>query len=231
MLLFLKHRNSELQELMDDPDCDPAKLSNTYRQFWWINRFLSKWNRIYKKDISPILNQQNGSASLLDIGFGGGDIPLHLDKLAKSDGFQLQITAIEADERSFNFVRKLDTPSNIEFKNILSTDILKQGKKFDFVISNHVLHHLDEIMLQSICKESEQLALKKVIFNDLERNYWAYFLFFFLSKLLFWNSFVSIDGLISIRRSYTFKELTQLAPKGWKVRRLFPFRLVLSYDQ
>jgi 2-polyprenyl-3-methyl-5-hydroxy-6-metoxy-1,4-benzoquinol methylase len=230
MPFFLKHRNSELQELMDDSDCDPVKLSNTYRQFWWINRFLSKWNRIYKNDIRPILINQNGSASLLDIGFGGGDIPIQLDRISKKDGFKLQITAIEADSRSLDFVRKLDTPSNIYFENTLSTDILRQGKEFNFVISNHVIHHLDSETLLTICKEAEQLATKKVIFNDLRRSDWAYLLFFIFSKLLFRNSFVSVDGLISIKRSYTFKELSAIAPDGWSVERLFPFRLVLSYE-
>jgi len=230
MPFFLTDRDSTITERMDDPSCDTVKLFNTYKQFWWINRFLSKWDRIYKNEIRPILKNQNGTASLLDIGFGGGDIPIQLDRLAKKDGFKLQITAIEADKRSLDFADKLDTPSNIHFENILSTEILRQQKKFDLVISNHVIHHLDNETLQKICKEAEQLATQKVIFNDLKRSDWAYLFFFIFSKLLFWNSFVSEDGLISLKRSYTFKELSAIAPKGWTVKKLFPFRLVLSYD-
>ncbi len=215
---------------MDDPNCEPEKLKNTYRHFKLINKLFSKWNILYKKNIRPFLEQNNGSATLLDIGFGGGDIPIYLSKLANKDGFRLDITAIETDKRSFDFAQNLNVPENINFKNKSSAEVLQQGKDFDFVISNHVVHHLDESTLQGMCKEAEQLATQKVIFNDLERSDIAYFLFFIFSKLLFWNSFVSVDGLISIKRSYTFEELSRLAPNGWKVYRVFPFRLILSYE-
>lgn len=230
MPFFLKHRNQQLQEHMDDPNCEPEKLKNTYRHFKLINKLFSKWNILYKKNIRPFLEQNNGSATLLDIGFGGGDIPIYLSKLANKDGFRLDITAIETDKRSFDFAQNLNVPENINFKNKSSAEVLQQGKDFDFVISNHVVHHLDESTLQGMCKEAEQLATQKVIFNDLERSDIAYFLFFIFSKLLFWNSFVSVDGLISIKRSYTFEELSRLAPNGWKVYRVFPFRLILSYE-
>lgn len=230
MPFFLAHRNTELQERMDALDCDPVKLTNTYHQFWWINQILSKWTTIYKSEFRPFLEETNDGATLLDIGFGGGDIPIHLNDLAKADGFQLQITAIEADKRSYNFVKSVHGNSDVSFKNMLSTDLIAQKERFDFVISNHLIHHLDNITLKKICTEAEQLATKKVIFNDLRRSDLAYAIFFIFSKLLFWNSFISFDGLISIKRSYTFEELKKIAPTGWEVRKLFPFRLVLSYE-
>lgn len=216
---------------MDAPDCDPVKLKNTYTQFWWINRFLSKWSIIYKKEIRPVLELQNGTATLLDIGFGGGDIPIQLSEFAKKDGYNLKILAIEADDRSFEFTHSLITPANIQFEHKHSKELVEQGDQFDFVISNHLVHHLDKTTLQNICSEAEQLATKKVIFNDLMRSDLAYALFYVFSKLLFWNSFISYDGLISIKRSYTLKELNDVAPSGWKVRKYFPFRLILTHDK
>lgn len=230
MPLFLKTRNTELQERMDSPDCNPIKLRNTYKQFRRINQFLSRWNALYKNEIRPVLELQNGTATLLDIGFGGGDIPIHLYKLAKKDGYHLNITAIETDKRSVKYARSLKAPSNIKFEYKHSKELVKQDEKFDFVISNHLLHHLTEPTLHSICNEAEQLAEKKVIFNDLSRSDVAYSFFYVSSNLLFWNSFISNDGLISIRRSYTFQELTDIAPNGWKVQKYFPYRLVLIYE-
>jgi 2-polyprenyl-3-methyl-5-hydroxy-6-metoxy-1,4-benzoquinol methylase len=230
MPLLLKNRKPELQELMDRPDSNLQKLENTYRQFWWINRFLSKWKRIFKKEILPVLKEHGSKGSLLDIGFGGGDIPFQLNNLATKSKTKLDITAIETDSRSLEYVQQLGVNDNIDFQNISSTQILESGMHYDFVISNHVLHHLNEDTLQKMCEEAEQLALKKVIFNDLERSDIAYILFFIISKILFRNSFISTDGLISIKRSYTFDELSEIAPKGWKVQRIFPFRLILSYE-
>ena len=229
MPLFLRHRKPELKELMDDPNCDTEKLQNTYRQFERINKLLSKWDVIYKKEIRPVLKKQNGRASLLDIGFGGGDISIRLSELATKDGYSLEITSIEADLRPYEFIKSVETPSNIQFRHALSSDLVKENASFDFVISNHLLHHLNKKDFASICTEAKQLASKKVIFNDIKRSDIGYLLFTLFSKILFRNSFIANDGRISIKRSYTFKELSKIAPQGWKVVRLFPFRLNLIY--
>ncbi len=231
MPLFLRHRKPELQELMDDPNCDSEKLKNTYRQFRTINKLLSRWDLIYKKEIKPILEQQNGKASLLDIGFGGGDISLHLSKLATEDGFHLNITSIDYDPRSLKYVQTLEIPSNIHFRHALSTDLVNEQASYDFVISNHLLHHLDQSSFETICYEAKLLATKKVIFNDIERSDLGYIFFTVLSKLFFKNSFISYDGRISIKRSYTFDELSKVAPDNWKVHRIIPFRLILIYEK
>ncbi|HCI71216.1 MAG TPA: hypothetical protein DF712_08805 [Balneola sp.] len=231
MRVFLRHRKPELKEMMDDPNCDIEKLTNTFRQFKRINKLLSKWNTIYKKEIRPVLKNQNGTGSLLDIGFGGGDISIQLSELAAKDGFHLDITSIEADRRAFEHIQTQNTPSNIHFRHQLSSDLVKEKASFDFVISNHLLHHLHKKDFIDICNEAEQLASKKVIFNDIERNDIAYVLFTIFSNIMFKNSFISYDGRISIKRSYTLEELSSVAPEYWTVSRLFPFRLILIYDK
>ncbi len=230
MPLFLKHRQQHLVELMDNPDSDVELLERTYHHFRTINRLLSKWKSIYRKEIRPVLKQQNGSATLLDIGFGGGDIPALLSSLANSDGFRLKITAIETDKRSLNYVKKKKNLEHIMYRHASSSELLEESTRFDFVISNHLLHHLDESEFLKLCSESSQLASQKVIFNDIERSDIGYLSFFILSQLFFRNSFVWYDGLVSIKRSFTFAELKNAAPAGWQVSRLFPFRLILSYN-
>lgn len=231
MPLFLRHRKPQLQELMDDPNCDTEKLQNTYRQFKTINKYLSRWDLIYKKEIKPVLKQNNGKSSLLDIGFGGGDIPLRLSRLARNDGYHLEITSIDSDLRSLDYAQTLESPSNIFFRHALTTDLINEQACFDFVISNHLLHHLDKPAFKKICCEAETLATKKVIFNDIERSDLAYLFFTILTKFLFRNSFIFYDGRISIKRSYTLNELAEIVPIGWKVRRIFPYRLNLIYDK
>ncbi len=230
MPFFLDKRQNHLKELMDDPRCDLRKLENTYRSFKTINKLLSGWKTIYKSQIRPFLKRNSGTASILDIGFGGGDVSILLSELAKKDGFHLEITAIDIDERSFNFVQKIDTPDNIIFRKSNSASLVAEHNKFDFIISNHVTHHLNKDSFLSLCDDAEQLALQKILFNDIERSDFGYLFFFLFSKLFFRDSFISYDGLISIKRSYTFQELQEEAPPGWQVNHLFPFRLVLSYE-
>jgi len=214
---------------MDDPNCDRAELFNTYRQFSVVNSLIAGWKRIYKSCLKPLMTDSERSYSLLDIGFGGGDIPLKLAEWAANDGIALDITAIETDQRAIEFVQQLSAPENVAFRYVSSTELMAENHRFDFVISNHLLHHLGDEELPRLLDEAKNLSTQKVIFNDIERSDLAYGLFKVLSRPIFRSSFITHDGLASIKRSFTLKELQDQTPEDWEVERLFPFRLLLSY--
>lgn len=230
MPVFLSKRQPNLMEYMDHKDCDPLLLENTYRQFATINLLLSKWKSIYKNELRPLM-QESKTYTLLDIGFGGGDVPLKLAEWAKKDGIELQITAIETDKRAYDYAQKLNTPNQVSFKHCSSSELLSKSVSFDFVISNHVLHHLSEYQTNQILREAKALASQKVIFNDIERSDIGFILFSTFARLIFKNSFIVADGLISIKRSYTKHELREATPKSWTIKRLFPFRLLLIHEK
>jgi 2-polyprenyl-3-methyl-5-hydroxy-6-metoxy-1,4-benzoquinol methylase len=213
---------------MDDPNCDLEKLRHTYRQFSTINSLISQWNHIYKREIRPFL-QTNNPTTLLDIGFGGGDIPLKLARWASNDGLDLRITAIDPDPRAFNFEQDLDRTQNVEFLQCQVSDLDPSHQQFDFVISNHLLHHLNSQELLEILSKAKELSNESVIFNDIHRSDWAYLLFNIFSRPVFRSSFITADGLTSIRRSYTNEELSEIVPDDWQVESVFPFRLLLKY--
>lgn len=230
MPLILSQRQADLVEHMDKSDCDPVLLENTYRQFATINLLLSQWKRIYKNELRPWM-QQSKKYTLLDIGFGGGDVSLKIAEWAEKDGFSLNITAIETDVRAYNYAQKLTVPESVTFRHCSSTDLVKENASFDFVISNHLLHHLNAGQTTQILDEAGKLSTQKVIFNDIKRSDLGYFLFTTFTRLIFRNSFIVDDGLISIKRSYTKVEIAKTAPEGWEVRQMFPFRLLLKYDK
>lgn len=229
MPLFLSDRDTDNTELMDDPTCDRQALINTYQQFGKVNPLISGWKRIYQNRIRPLFSVQPKGLTLLDIGFGGGDIPICMAKWARDNDINLQITAIETDPRAIDFVQTLDAPPNITFRHCSSTDLVQEGRQFDVVISNHLLHHLNNTVLQKLLEESKKLSTKKILFNDIERSDVGYLLFNLFSRPIFKSSFITQDGLTSIKRSYTKSELQQVVPEAWKVERLFPYRLLLSF--
>ena len=223
---FLSKRNPGLVEWMDRPDCDRELLFNTYRQFSRINRLLSGWNSIYRDHIRPMIQQKKGEISILDIGCGGGDIIRLLDRLCKQDGLQAEFTGIDPDSRSIEFLATQKWPGNIQFLPVHSGDLVQQNRRFDMVISNHLIHHLTDASLKSVCSDAEQLAASKVLFSDIERSDLGYLSFRIIAPLLFRNSYIVKDGLISIKKSYRKEELQNKLPDGWKVQRKFPFRLL-----
>lgn len=230
MPLFLRKRAIDSEELMDRPDCDPALLHNTYRYFRYINRHLSGWNVVFYEYMLPYMQQRGMGRTyrLLDIGYGGGDIPLMLLRLAREQQLKLDITAIDTDERALAYVQELpeSETAGITFRCTDELQLLDEGRQesYDFVISNHLVHHLEAEALQQLLQHSARLARGPVLFNDLARSDVAWVLFNGLTLLPFRDSFIRPDGLLSIRRSYTAAELKPLLPAGFEVRPLHPFR-------
>ncbi|MGH8502585.1 MAG: methyltransferase domain-containing protein [Gammaproteobacteria bacterium] len=229
MPIMLARREPEAHEIMDDPDCDPERLSNTYRQFRYVNVISrSKW--IYRRWVRPAMRTNpEQTFSLLDIGFGGGDIVFQMARWAQRDGLRLNAAGIELDGRALDYVHTLKWPDNVSFRLADVHDLAASGEHFDFVISNHMLHHLDARQFGEMLESAARVSKRFVMFVDLRRSGVAYLLFAAGTRPFFRKSFIRHDGLASLRRSYTFDELASIAPPGWEVKRLFPFRLVLSH--
>lgn len=230
MPLFLSDRNTAIREQMDDPDCSIDKLYKTYRRFSLVNKAVAGWGRIYQFYLKPKIARLSRPVSLLDIGFGGGDIPVNFATWAADDNLDLAITAIDTDPRAVDYVQQLSVPDTINFVNNSAAELLEQGNQYDIVISNHLLHHLTGEQMRELLYAAQKLSTKQVVFNDIERSDIAYGLFSLLSWPLSYGSFITQDGLASIKRSYTKRELEGKVPGDWQVRRIFPFRLLLIYD-
>lgn len=230
MPVFLKKRNEQLTEKMDQPDCDRELLFNTYQQFSTVNRLISGWQRVYKKSIRPVFRDPSKKYSILDLGCGGGDILKLLDRLIKKDGIHVCFTGIDPDARAFQFLSNQEWPKNISFLKTTASEMVEQNHTFDIVISNHLVHHLINSELTDMCRHAEKLATRKVIFNDIERSDIGYASFKLAASLIFHNSFIVPDGLTSIKRSFRKEELQNALPDDWIVNRQFPFRLLAVFD-
>ena len=227
----LTHRETTAVELMDDPACDPVLLDRTYAQFGVVNRLVSGWRRLYVTTLRPVLAAST-RPTLLDVGFGGGDIPRCLDRWARRDGLDLAITAVDPDERAAAYVARGGRPDpggRVEFRRASSSDLVAEGRRFDVVVSNHLLHHLDPVALQGLLADSERLAGRLALHNDLRRSVLAHRAYGVVTRPLASGSFLHADGLLSIRRSYVPAELDGVRA-GWTVRGLGPFRLLLQHE-
>lgn len=228
----LRRRLTGVPEAMDADDCDLTQLERTYQHFGQVNAVVSGWRAVYCRELRPLLSATRPS-TLLDIGCGGGDVPRQLMSWAAQDGLRLDITAIDADERAIRYASALPRPlgvSPIRFRCDMSHDLVREGRLFDFVISNHLLHHLSAEELAALLDDCQRLCLGKVIHSDLERHPLPYAVFSALTLPLFRGSFIRADGLLSIRRSFTPSELRRMLPSGWRLRRQFPFRHLLMYQ-
>jgi 2-polyprenyl-3-methyl-5-hydroxy-6-metoxy-1,4-benzoquinol methylase len=230
-------REAHLVEWMDLPDCDPQKLERTFRAFEVVNRWIGRWGTLARQYVLPLLweHARQGRTEpfrILDVGAGGGDVLRRLQGFVRDVPIPVALVGVDPDPRAMSLANILsdgvDPP--IRWLECRAEDLLRQGERFHLVISNHVLHHLNDSEVPPFLKTLEDLALERVLVTDIRRSRLGYIGFAAASRVLFPGTFISVDGLLSIRRSFRPSELLPLVPEGWSVGTLAPYRLVLLRD-
>ncbi|MFO7689569.1 MAG: class I SAM-dependent methyltransferase [Cryobacterium sp.] len=232
----LRDRAVDAVEIMDDADCDPVMLARTYADFRVVNAVVSGWHGIYRRRIRPALSTTR-LTTLLDVGCGGGDLSRALVRWAAADGLRLEVTAIDPDARAHAWAASRPAVRGLSFRAALSSELVAEGARFDFVVSNHVLHHLDADQLRGLLADSEALVgagpneegAGTALHADIARSRLAYLGFGAATWPFFRSSFIRADGLTSIRRSFTPAELRRDLPVGWQVLPEHPSRYVLRW--
>ena len=106
----LRDRDVHAVEEMDLPGCDPARLDRTYAQFCAGQQGRCRLARHLPDAASGPSCQPTTATTLLDIGCGGGDVPVLLAAWAARDRLQLEITAIDPDRARLRLRRGAAAP-------------------------------------------------------------------------------------------------------------------------
>lgn len=224
----LAERDTELRELMDDPNCDLAQLRATLRRFGIVNQLVAGWGAVYRQTLRPTLAQLGRPARILDLGCGGGDLIASLSHLAQRDGFAVDWLGIDPEPTAIAVAQAREKLHGVHYRLAESSQLLAEGESFDVVVSNHVLHHLDSRALSIFAAHSLALSSGIVLHSDIERGRLAYALYNIGITPLAPGTFLRTDGLRSIRRSYRADELASALGQPWRVHRPGRFRLLAS---
>jgi 2-polyprenyl-3-methyl-5-hydroxy-6-metoxy-1,4-benzoquinol methylase len=224
----LAERDVVLRELMDDPECDPELLRATLRRFETINRLVSRWGSVYRTSIGPYLAGLDRPARVLDLGCGGGDVITHVARRAERDRLEVEWVGVDPDPRAIEVALARQAPASVRFVRTDSSELLSAGERFDLVLSNHVLHHLEADELERFATESRALCTGIVLHGDIERGRLAYGLYAVGVTPFAPGTFLRTDGLRSIRRSYLQRELASVLGSPWRVDKPGRFRLLAT---
>ena len=203
----MRLRNTSGKEKLELPNADAHLSLRTIHQFKLINTLFSGSRRLMRQHFFPLMEQNPERVyTLLDVGAGGCDLAIWAVREARQRGLKLNITALDNDKRTLPIAQQ--AIRNYPEIRIIEGDALELSRlgSFDFVFSNHLLHHLAwddiKIFLESIIART-RLAF---VMNDLKRSNWAYLGFTIFSRLLTPRSFHFHDGRLSIRRAFLPEE-------------------------
>ena len=222
------------REIMDDPECDEKKLIETVKQFRIINRLFSSSRRLIKAHLLPLMNPGRPEPyTLLEIGAGGCDTALWLADHCRKKSIRITISCLDNDPRIAAYARgKVAGRENVGMVERSVFDLPSLGE-FDFVFSNHFLHHFSNDQLVNILNDVAAATRKSFIMNDLRRSRPAYLGYRIFSSLFLHNSFAAADGLLSIRRGFLRDDFESIVeqtgnPAGFHVGRTIPGRIYLA---
>jgi len=217
------------EELMDDPALDAGTYHAVLRDLARVNT-VTLARRATLRFMDRALGDRK-SFSLLDVGYGDGDMLRAIADWANRRGKTPRLVGIDLNSRSEQAASAATDPGlPIEYRTGDYADLA--GERFDCVISSLVAHHMTRDQLLAFLRFMESEAQCGWFINDLHRHGFAYTAYPLLARLARWHPIVQHDGRMSIARSYRPDEwpaiLNEAGVAGARVFRAFPFRLCVE---
>lgn len=171
--------------------------------------------------------------TLLDVGYGAGDMLRAISRQAKRHGTNMRLIGIDLNPRSLPAARGATPPGMaIEYR---TGDLftLFEDEPIDLVVSSLVTHHMSNAEILRFIGWMEQRARVGWFINDLHRHPIAYHGFWALSAAMRWHPFVRHDGPLSVARSFQKADWNRLlhqagVDRAARVKWHVPFRYCVT---
>lgn len=199
--------NAELLETGIGSDED---VKANFADMWRINRFLGGLPAL-TQHLYPRLLAHEGTATVVDLGAGSGDMAAAIRHWAHEHHIDLNLWGLDFSARNLALTRRAsDTP----YETRLQADALHlpfQAGQVDYFISSLFLHHFAPETLKKMLANTVRAANKGIIMSDLTRGLLPQVAFKLGQPIFARNYLTRHDGMVSIRRAYMPDELLYLA--------------------
>jgi SAM-dependent methyltransferase len=165
---------------------------------------------------------------VLDVGCGMGDLAARAATWGARRGLEIQPIGLERHRTAAALSRRQGVAMLIGCASALPI----RDKAVDIVIASQLIHHLSPDRIMAFCREADRIARLGVVIADLRRSRHAIAGFWLGSRLFGFDANTRRDGLTSVRRGFSTRELaTLLAQAGIraKVEQSPGFRLVATW--
>jgi 2-polyprenyl-3-methyl-5-hydroxy-6-metoxy-1,4-benzoquinol methylase len=221
---------SRQEEQMDAPDIDPRVYAAVLADLSRVNR----WTFTARPTLG-YLDRAVGKLkafSLLDVGFGQGDMLRAIARWAQKRGIEARLVGVDLNPLSEG-IAKAATPAGatIDYR---TGDYRDQPEAFDFIISSQVAHHMSDEQLDEFLRYMEGNTGRGWLISDLNRHIFSHAGYPLLARLMGVHRIVRQDGTLSIARSIRPREWPAILsragidPASVTIARRFPFRVCVE---
>ncbi|MBE2180717.1 MAG: methyltransferase domain-containing protein [Chthoniobacterales bacterium] len=201
-------------EWMDVAEAVTPELERDLANLESLNRRFGAHKTVL--DILTPLLRRGRPVHLLDLGTGAGDIPRAIVARARLLGCPVLVTAVERQQPTVVIAeRRSEAFPEIRFvrADMLTFD---DGTLYDVVMSNLVLHHLEESDAIRLLRRCRELTRGAALVTDLRRSRLAQAAIFALTGLFYREPMTRHDARLSSERAFSFAEAAKLAvAAGW----------------
>lgn len=223
-------RPADESEQMDAAELDQATYAAILTDLAQVNR----WTFAARPTID-FVERAVGDArrfTLLDVGFGQGDLLRAIARWAKAHGKEAVLTGVDLNPRSAPVARAA-APAEAAIDYVTGDYLDLVDRNFDLIVSSLVAHHMSHGELLTFLRTMEANARLGWQINDLHRHRFAYLGFPLLCRIMGWHPIVREDGQLSIARAFRPAEWRPLLAEAGlgdeaRVHRRFPFRICVE---
>ena len=192
-------------ELLDDPSVPAEVMTRSMRDVERANHVFGG-TRAALMELEPALSEARGSATMLDVGTGAGDIAESASAFAARRGVTLKTIGLDSSEALLGRHRARNDCVVVG----KALELPFADSSVDFVMCSQLLHHFPERQAVALIRELNRVARFRVVISDLRRSWLAAGGLWLASFVLGFHSVSRHDGVVSVMRGFLPRKLAGL---------------------
>jgi ubiquinone/menaquinone biosynthesis C-methylase UbiE len=198
-------RRVVIPELLDTDSGTPAEIATALSDLRHINLWFGGIGATQSMIAQVARELRVSSLSLLEVGAGGGYVPLAAAKRMRKSGVELEVTLLD---RAYSHLRNSSGNGTAAVAGDAVALPFADGS-FDLVSCCLVVHHLEPRDVVQFVNEGLRVCRTAVIINDVVRDP-IHLALVYLSLPLYRSHFTHHDAPASVRRAYTIDEMQEM---------------------
>lgn len=207
-------RSTEL-EMMDYPIEDKEVLFSNLRELELINK-LTGGPHLTFKFLERILKGSSGTVTIVDIGFGAGDMMQYIFDNAHKLPVKIKLVGVDLMQEAEEYFNKYHAAisDKVTIHICDYQQYFDDGGECDIAIAGLFTHHLTDDQLVTFFSLVNKYAKIGAVVNDLHRHPIAYYGIKIPTQLLSKSKFTKNDAPLSVLRGFRKQELVDALVKA-----------------